>query len=180
MGPNWSSALELAVRLINWSVAWQLLGGAASTLFDDDEGSRLRRQWLDSVFRHAQFIRGHFSRYSSANNHLLGEAAGLFIAALTWPCWPHAGAWPAEARTILEREAVRQNAPDGVNREQAVSYQQFVLDLLVLALLAGKANGRASRPRTKRESRRCSSIWRRSWTPAATFRRSAMRMTRSC
>src|SRR5206468_5251686 len=36
MGPNWSSALELGVRLINWSIAWQLVGGAASPLFQDD------------------------------------------------------------------------------------------------------------------------------------------------
>ena len=34
-----------------------------------------------------------------------------------------------------------QNAPDGVNREQAVAYQQFVLDFQLLCLLAGKANG---------------------------------------
>ena len=34
-----------------------------------------------------------------------------------------------------------QNAPDGVNREQAISYQQFVLDFLLLAGLAGRARG---------------------------------------
>src|SRR5438067_2245559 len=70
MGPNWSSALELGIRLINWSVAWQLLGGAASPLFRDARGLRFRRRWLDAVYQHAQFIHGHFSFYSSANNHL--------------------------------------------------------------------------------------------------------------
>lgn len=142
MGPNWSSALEVGIRLINWSVAWQLLGGAASPLFQDDEGAGFRRRWLDAVFQHAQFIRGYFSLYSSANNHLIGEAAGLFIAALTWPHWPHTRDWLTEAEEILEREALLQNAPDGVNREQAVSYQQFGLDLLLLPLLAGRANGK--------------------------------------
>src|SRR5207302_1562759 len=53
-----------------------------------------------------------------------------------------ARAWRAGARAILEREALLQNAPDGVNREQAVSYQQFELDLLLHPLLAGRANGR--------------------------------------
>jgi hypothetical protein len=141
-GPNWSSALELGIRLINWSVAWQLLGGASSRVFQDGEGPRLRRQWLDAVFQHAQFVRGHFSLYSSANNHLIGEATGLFVAALTWPHWPRARAWLTEAKAILEREALLQNAPDGVNREQAVSYQQFEIDLLLLALFAGRANGK--------------------------------------
>jgi len=141
-GPNWSSALELGIRLINWSVAWQLLGGASSPVFQDGEGARFMRRWLDAVFQHAQFVHGHFSLYSSANNHLVGEAAGLFVAALTWPHWPQARAWLAEAKAILEREALLQNAPDGVNREQAVSYQQFELDLLLHSLLAARANGR--------------------------------------
>jgi hypothetical protein len=143
MGPNWSSALEAAIRLINWSVTWQLLGGAHSPLFEDAESVRFRRRWLESVYQHAQFVRGYFSLHSSANNHLIGEAAGLFIAALTWPHWPSMHACLPGAKAILEREALLQNAPDGVNREQAVSYQQFVLDFLLLSLLAGKANGQS-------------------------------------
>lgn len=141
MGPNWSSALEPAIRLINWSAAWQLLGGVRSPLFDHAEGARLRQRWLESVYQHAQFVRGYFSRDSSANNHLIGEAAGLFIAALTWPHWPMARKWLKTAKAILETEAQRQNAADGVNREQAVAYHQFVLDLLLICLLAGKENG---------------------------------------
>ncbi|MGH8223536.1 MAG: alginate lyase family protein, partial [Woeseiaceae bacterium] len=140
-GPNWCSALEVAIRLINWSVTWQLLGGAHSPLLRSGEGARFRQCWLESVYRHAEFVRGYFSSYSSANNHLIGEAAGLFIAALTWPYWLKTGTWLAMAKRILEREALLQNAPDGVNREQAVSYQHFVVNLLMLCLLAGRANG---------------------------------------
>ena len=87
-------------------------------------------------------MRGWFSRHSSANNHLIGEACGLYLAALTWPHWKEAEGWWRTAKTILEREALAQNAPDGVNREQAVSYQQFVLDMLLLPLLAGRADRR--------------------------------------
>lgn len=141
MGPNWSSALEPAIRLINWSLAWQLLGGAHAVVFASAGTARFRQQWLESVYQHAQFIAGHFSRYSSANNHLIGEAAGLFVAALTWPHWTRARRWLAAAKAVLEEEALLQNAPDGVNREQAVSYQQFELDLLLLPLLAARANG---------------------------------------
>ena len=141
MGPNWSSALEPAIRLVNWSVTWQLLGGADSPLFADAAGARLRSRWLESVYQHAHFVRGNLSRFSSANNHLIGEATGLFIAGLTWPCWPRLRAWTRTAKAILEKQTRLQNAPDGVNREQAVAYQQFVLDLLLLTLLAGRANG---------------------------------------
>lgn len=141
MGPNWSSALEAAIRLINWSVTWQLTGGLGSPLFEGAQGERLRQRWLDSVYQHAQFVRGHFSRHSSANNHLIGEASGLFLATLTWPHWPAAGDWRSTAKAVLEAEARRQVAPDGVNREQSVAYQHFVLDFLLLCLLAGKQNG---------------------------------------
>ena len=145
-GPNWASALEAAIRLINWAIAWQLLGGARSRLFEDGAGSQFRRRWLDSVHRHARFVAGNFSLYSSANNHLLGEASGLFVAALAWPHWRSARGWASKAKAILEREALLQNAPDGVNREQAVSYQQFTLDFLLLPLFAGRAAGIAFAP----------------------------------
>lgn len=140
-GVNWASSLELGIRLINWSLAWQLLGGAHAPVFQSTAGMAFRQRWLDSVYQHAQFIRGHLSRYSSANNHLIGEASGLFIAALNWPHWPQAAVWRAEGKAILEREALLQNTEDGVNREQAVSYQQHEIDLLLLPLLAAKANG---------------------------------------
>jgi len=136
-GPNWASALEAALRLISWSAAWQLLGnGRALTAHEP-----FRERWLASIYQHARFIRGFFSLYSSANNHLIGEAAGLHIAALTWPCWPEAARWKREARRILEREIVLQNAADGVNREQAVAYQRYELELLILCAIAAEADG---------------------------------------
>jgi hypothetical protein len=141
MGPNWTSSLEAAIRLINWSATWQLIGGVRSPLFDDAPGARLRQRWLDAVYQHAQFVRGYFSRHSSANNHLIGEAAGLFIAALTWPHWRRTGRWLSTAKAILEAEVRHQVGAAGVDLEQAVSYQQFVLDFLLLCLLAGRRNG---------------------------------------
>jgi len=132
-GPNWSSALEAAIRLVNWAIAWQLL--------QPIQDAEFKARWLRSVYEHAHFVRHWFSAHSSANNHLMGEAAGLFIASVTWPHWREMREWRRAAKSILEREALAQNAPDGVNREHAVWYQQFVLDMLVLCLLAGKANG---------------------------------------
>ena len=141
MGANWSSSLEAALRLMNWALAWQLIGGPEARLFEGTEGRAFRQRWLVSIYQHAEFIAGHLSLHSSANNHLIGEVAGLFTAAVAWPHWERAREWRDEAKRILEREALLQNAPDGVNREQATSYQQFELDLLLLPLLAERANG---------------------------------------
>lgn len=138
LGPNWTSSLELGIRLINWSFVWRLVGGSDSPLFDGRDGASLRKRWLTSVYQHAHFIKGHFSRHSSANNHLIGEAAGLFVAAVTWPCWEEMTKWRCDAQNILEREILLQTTADGVNREQAVSYQQFVLDFSIVSGLAGR------------------------------------------
>lgn len=141
MGANWASSLEAGMRLIQWSLAWQLLGGVDAPAFAGEEGRAFRDRWLASVYQHAEFIAGHFSLHSSANNHLIGEAAGLHAAALAWPHWERCARWRRLSRAILEREALLQNAPDGVNREQAVSYQQFTFDLLLVSMLAARANG---------------------------------------
>ena len=141
LGPNWSSALEAGLRLINWSLAWQLLGGASSTLFEGDEGRAFRGRWLASVFQHAEFVNGHYSLHSSANNHLVGEATGVYLASMAWPHWERAREWHDASRAILEREALLQNAPDGVNLEQSTSYLQWTFDLLLLPWLAARANG---------------------------------------
>jgi hypothetical protein len=140
-GPNWSSSLEAGLRLVNWALAWQLIGGAHSEVFADVHGPAFRARWLASIYQHAEFVSGHLSLHSSANNHLIGELAGVVTAALAWPHWERSRRWLAMAKPLLEREALLQNAPDGVNREQAVSYQQFELDLLLLPLLAARANG---------------------------------------
>jgi hypothetical protein len=142
IGAHWTSSLELAIRLINWSFAWQLLGGTSSPLFAGAAGESFRKRWLDSIFLHARAIMRKLSRYSSANNHLIGEVAGVWVASVTWDYWPQMRVWGQRAQQILTDEAFTQNCADGGNREQAFSYQQFVLDFLLIAGLAGRAAGR--------------------------------------
>ena len=139
-GAQWVSSLELGIRLINWAICWQLVGGHDSELFDGEGGLALRDRWLQSIYQHCHFINGHYSRFSSANNHLIGEASGVYIASLTWPYWKSLSRWGERAKQVLEAEASAQNFPDGVNKEQAISYQQFVLDFLLLPYLVARAN----------------------------------------
>ncbi len=139
-GPNWSSSLEHAVRLANWSFAWHLLGGHHSILFEENAGRDFKSRWLQSIYQHCYFIRGHLSRYSSANNHLFGELTGLFIGALTWPLWERSTHWRDEAQRELEIEALKQIYEDGVDREQATWYHHSVADMMLLAGLVGRAN----------------------------------------
>jgi hypothetical protein len=141
MGPNWSSSLELALRLTNWSCAWHLLDGDRSVLFESEEGKSFKDRWLSAVRQHCHFIAGHLSRYSSANNHLLGELLGLMLGATTWSCWPESARWRTRAAREFEDQALLQNGADGVNREQAIWYQHEVADMMLLAGLTARANG---------------------------------------
>jgi hypothetical protein len=140
-GPNWSSPVEHGIRLINWSILWHLIGGADSPLFDGKQGEALRTDWLRSIYQHVHFAQDNYSFYSSADNHLLGEAAGVFVGCLTWNLWPECDSWRDAARRILGEETLKQFAEDGVNKEQALNYQKFALEFLLAALLAGRAAG---------------------------------------
>ena len=141
MGVHWTSSLELALRLLNWACAWELLGGYSSPLFAGDAGQVFLRRWLDAIYQHCHFIAGYFSRHSSANNHLFGEYMGLFVGSLVWPCWEESKKWQGVAHRGLEVEALKQNTPDGVNREQAVYYQHEVMDMMLLCQLIGVSHG---------------------------------------
>lgn len=141
LGVNWVSSLEHSVRLLNWSLAWHLLGGDSSVIFQGAAGSAFKDRWLRSVYEHCHFIAGHFSRFSSANNHLLGEYMGLLVGALTWPCWPESSHWLKTGSTGFEAEALQQTGEDGVNKEQAFYYHHEVADMMLMCALIGRANG---------------------------------------
>lgn len=141
-GPNWTSSMEMGIRLVNWSLIWQLVGGEGGALFEGDDGGRLRADWLASIHAHCRTIARHLSRHSSANNHLIGELAGLYAGAVTWPCWKESKEWEALAQRELEQEAQAQFSRDGVNREQAFGYHMFSSEFLFLAGLLGQAGGR--------------------------------------
>ncbi|MEO7497486.1 MAG: heparinase II/III family protein, partial [Massilia sp.] len=141
-GPNWTSGLELGIRLINWSLVWQLAGGEASALFGGEGGARLREDWLASIHAHCRWLARHLSRHSSANNHLIGELAGLYVAASTWPCWKEMAGWRTLAMHELEEQAQLQYSRDGVNREQAFAYHIFSAEFLFVAGMVGQVHAR--------------------------------------
>jgi hypothetical protein len=138
LGPNWTSSLEASIRLINWSLIWNMIGGWTSAAFNGEEGAQFRSRWLACVFAHCRYIGWHLSRYSSANNHLIGELAGLYVAAQTWPCWSQSAQWGGQAKAELECQATLQFSDDGVNREQAFSYHVFVSEFLLIAGITGQ------------------------------------------
>ena len=145
-GANWSSPVEHGIRLINWSLVWHLIGGAKCPIFHGEAGQSLLESWQTSIYQHMRFASDNYSFYSSADNHLIGEAAGVFVAAQTWDLWIEGRELCSRAKELLESETLKQFAPDGVNREQALCYHKFTLQFLLASALAGNANGRKFSP----------------------------------
>jgi len=133
VGMNWRSGLELGIRLINW--VWALDMIAESKAISEELNNRI----LDSVSRHIWEIDRKYSRGSSKNNHLIGEAAGAFIAASYFQNLKHASRWRRTAKKILHREILDQTCPDGNTKEQAIGYHLFVLQFYVVAGLVARA-----------------------------------------
>lgn len=66
---------------------------------------------------------------------------GLFLGSVTWPMWKESAGWRDVAYKGFEKEALLQNAEDGVNLEQGIWYHHEVTDMMLLCLLVGSANG---------------------------------------
>jgi hypothetical protein len=131
-GMNWRSPLELAIRAINWVWALALIEGSGAEA--GEAGRRIRH----AMYLHVWEISRKFSRGSSANNHLIGEAAGVLVATAYFRDLPNAAELLRESRAILEREIDRQNYSDGGNREQAIGYHLFVLQFFLVAGITSK------------------------------------------
>lgn len=137
-GIAWRGAFEAGVRALSVTVALQGLAD-----HPDLDAQRYRRavRMLAAGARRCWRDR---SRHSSANNHLVGELAGLAAVAMAFPELARARRWERDALAALAVEARRQILPDGVGAEQAVGYQVFTAELLgVVALLRRLRPGHA-------------------------------------
>lgn len=135
IGVNWTSALELSLRLINWT--WALHFIKQSPVFTET----FFAQVMQSLSQQASYIARHLSAYSSANNHLIGEAAGLAVVGLCYSWLPEAEKWRKTGLAILERELPKQIYADGGTVEQAVAYLAFVLDFNLLVWWLAESKG---------------------------------------
>ena len=134
-GMNWRSPLELSIRLINWVWAFDLIreSGVLTGTFS--------KRLLHAVYLHLWEVTRKYSQGSSANNHLIGEAAGVFIACCYFPNLPDAERWRQQSYEILCHESLIQTFDDGGNKELALGYHFFVLQFLLFSGLAGRWSG---------------------------------------
>ena len=125
-GISWTSAMELAIRAINWMYALAFVQAAGKDI------TALRVGAINMV----DYLTKHYSRYSSANNHLLVEATAIGMAGYAFDYT----LWKELAIRLLSEELDKQNYADGVNKELSLHYQTFGMEAyLLLAHVSGES-----------------------------------------
>ena len=121
-GISWTSVMEVAIRAQNWIWACCFLS------LSDKTPRTLLAALQAGIVNMADYIARHYSRYSSANNHLIVEACTVGTIGIL------AGyrQWIESATSILTRELRLQNHSDGVNKELSLHYQLFVMEAVGL------------------------------------------------
>ena len=135
-GINWYSNIEVNIRLINWFLTWELLQAEELAQQHPSFSKFINEVWVPSIYRHCTFSYVHPSLHSSSNNHLISEYAGLFVASSKW-LFKESRSWNRYAKKGMEKEIIRQHSPNGINREEAAEYIQFITDFFLIALLVG-------------------------------------------
>jgi hypothetical protein len=129
-GIAWTSVMETAIRASNWVYVYGFL--------ENTETEELREKLRIGILNMTDYVARHYSRYSSANNHLLVEAYCLGQSGILFDHRP----WLDLSLSLLVRELARQNHADGVNKEQALFYQAFGMEAFGLLGRLLYKNGR--------------------------------------
>ena len=141
-GIHWTSGIELGLRLISMAWVRRLLDDwpGVTGLFENNGLAVQQIRW------HQQYLAGFRSRGSSANNHVIAEAAGQLVASCAFPWFPRSDRWRRVSARLLERELLRNTFPSGVNRELASDYHPFVAELGFLAAVEAEVSGHPLSP----------------------------------
>ncbi|WP_435057111.1 alginate lyase family protein [Streptomyces sp. bgisy060] len=136
-GVHWTSGIELGIRLLSWVWVRRLLDGwsGAAGLFEDNPVA------LEQIWHHQRWLAAFPSRGSSANNHVIAEAAGQFAAACAFGWFPDSAHWRADAMRLLDRHLRSNTFGSGLNRELATEYHGLVLELGLAAVAEADAAG---------------------------------------
>ena len=129
-GIAWVSVMEVAIRAISWMECLAFLKQSEGVPEEFIERVNIGIQNM------IHYVSLHYSRYSSANNHLLVEATAIGLAGFAYK----QDEWVRLAVSLLDEELYKQNFKDGVNKEVSLHYQTFVMEAYALMMHAMHAN----------------------------------------
>jgi hypothetical protein len=128
-GVNWACTMDVAIRVSNWLVAYNLFV-ALGAQFDD----KFEEVFIRSVYEHGKHIIANLEvLHGVKGNHYLSDVVGLLFVAACLPCSPETDAWLAFSIQELLEEVKLQFHKDGSNFEASTSYHRLSAELVVYA-----------------------------------------------
>jgi hypothetical protein len=128
-GINWTCAMEVAIRSVNWIFADALLDGKLGERFGSAE-------WASCLWRHGWVTWRRLEAKSISTNHYVADLLGLYLVASVFPKDPEAKAWRRFAEAEFPRTLVAQTHADGGLDEASLRYHAFVTEMALLFRLA--------------------------------------------
>ena len=123
-GQNWTSAQEVALRILAFTFAGQVFASSSHST------STRNSQLISAIAQHADRIPPSLL-YARAqnNNHLLSEAAGLITAGLALPDHLQARRWSHLGWKWFNRGLRQQIDSDGAYSQHSTNYHRLMLQL---------------------------------------------------
>ncbi|HEY4424862.1 MAG TPA: alginate lyase family protein [Pyrinomonadaceae bacterium] len=138
-GPNWTCAMEVALRAINLLAAFEFFRYSPQmpvTFF------------LQLLQQHGNYIQRNLEfSYIATSNHYLSDVVGLLWLGLLLPELRDAAEWRDFGLDQMLREMDKQVLADGADFEASTGYHRFVTELFLYSFSLCRANNVAIKPR---------------------------------
>ena len=141
-GVNWTCAMEVAIRAVNWLWALALLGEA------EELSDGAFESILASLLAHGRHIDANLEIHSdgTTTNHYLANVVGLAYLGLCLPALREADAWRRFALRAMVSEMEKQVLPDGADYESSIPYHRLVAEMFLSTALLARRCGVALPP----------------------------------
>ena len=141
-GANWCLGIEISLRMIAWTVAFQFFRNSA------EFREKTAKAFLKSLWQQADFLCSHLqsARMGVPNNQMIAELTGLVIVGTAFPEFRDSTVWRETGLRLLNEQALAQIHPDGVNKEQAMGYLRFVAELLLMVVAYSRRGALPNNP----------------------------------
>ncbi len=134
IGPNWSIAMEVAIRACNWIAGYYFFCDSTSLL------AEFWQRFFKNLLVHGCYIEHHLEYAKRNGNHLLSDVVGLLFIGIFFRSASFGQQWTTLAVGALQEEMETQVYPDGVNYEKSVGYHRLVLELFYTATILCQYN----------------------------------------
>lgn len=136
LGPNYISAQEVSIRLVNWLFALNYYSDCEQIT------EEIWQKIMSSIYDQLKHVAINldFSQKLVRNNHIVTEAAALFVYSTLFPILPESKKWQQKSKQILEAEGLFQIFSDGSYLQYSMNYHRIILQAYNLVLNIASLN----------------------------------------